>query len=60
MSIHIALRMRYAVISYNLVYIFETITLYQLCDKQQSYCICYNMNNILYIYIVVQLYQLVI
>ena len=35
--------------SYNLVSLFETKTLYQLCDKQQSYCICYNM-NIVYLY----------
>ena len=36
-------------LSYNLVYLFETITLHQLCDKQQSYCICYYM-NIVYLY----------
>ena len=33
----------------TLVYLFETITLHQLCDKQQSYCICYYM-NIVYLY----------
>ena len=36
-------------LSYNLVYLFETIHLHQLCDKQQSYCICYYM-NIIYLY----------
>ena len=36
-------------LSYNFVYLFETITLHQLCDKQQSYCICYYM-NIVFLY----------
>ena len=36
-------------LSYYLVFLFETISLYQLYCNQQSYCICYYM-NILYIY----------
>ena len=53
-------------LNYNLVFLFETISLYQLCDKQQSYCICYYTNIVyllyeysIFILHVVKLYQMV-